>query len=230
LIVAVALLTSCAGGLGPLKPAWQQDPHLYHHGLESRVAQNAQTPHMVARILYASPDGISRLLDKQGDVPDAQRGFARMGDGTLELAVQDVASGKWVESYLCGGHLFVSGLPNQAYRLVLKNLTPLPLELGLGVDGRDLQSGGSASFRRGGWRIPARGKITIDHGAGGALMFKALKNDSALHDLSPQGRTGLIQIAVYLASDAPSTVPEKLRGSQVAPLGLLPMGVPEQYR
>jgi hypothetical protein len=40
----------------------------------------------------------------------------------------------------------------------------------------------------------------------------------------------LIQIAVYLAADAPSIGPEKLRSSQIAPLGLFPIGAPEQYR
>lgn len=229
-LAGISLLSSCAGSLGPLKPAWQQDPNLYHHGLESRTAQTAQTPHMVARVLYASPDRISRLLDKQGDVPDAQRGFARMGDGTLELAVQDVATGKWIESYLCGGNLFVSGLPNQAYRLVLKNLTPLPLELGVGVDGRDVRTGGRASLRRSGLCIPSRGQITLDQASDGPLLFKAVEDDGAVYETSPQGRTGLIQIAVHLAGDAPSIGPEKLRSSQVAPLGLLPVGVPEQYR
>jgi hypothetical protein len=40
----------------------------------------------------------------------------------------------------------------------------------------------------------------------------------------------LIQLAVFLAADAPSIGPEKLRASQIAPFGLLPIGRPEQYR
>jgi hypothetical protein len=224
------MLSACAGSLGPLKPAWQQDPDLYHHGMPSSPAQKAQTPHMVARVVYAAPEQLQRMIERQGDVPDAQRGFARMGDGTVELAVQDVATGRWLESHLCGGILFVSGLPNQAYRLVLKNLSPMPLELGVGVDGRSLNANTGATLKRGGLRIGPRDTLSLDHGPHGPLLFKPVKGDAALFDTSPRGCTGLIQIAVFLAADAPSIGPEKLRGSQVAPLGLLPVGVPEQYR
>ncbi len=224
------MLTACAASFGPLKPAWQQDPNLYHHGVPARPSQTSQTPHLVARVVYATPEHLARLIERQGDVPDTQRGFARMGDGTVELGVQDAATGRWVESHLCGGILFVSGLPNQAYRLVLKNRSPMPLELGVGVDGQNLQNGAVASLKRGGLRLEPRGTLTLDHDAHGPLLFKAVRGDGALFDTSPQGCTGLIQIAVFLAAEAPSTGPEKLRGSQVAPLGLLPVGAPEQYR
>lgn len=224
------LLASCAGSLGPLKPAWQQDPNLYHHGVPARPAQSTTTPHLVARVIYAAPDQITRLVERQGDVPDTQRGFARMGDGTVDLALQDVATGKWLESHLCGGILFVSGLPNQAYRIVLKNRSPMPLDLGVGVDGKNLPTGGVASLQRGGLRLEPRGTLTLDHAAHGPLLFKAVKGDGVLFDSSPQGRSGLIQIAVFLAADAPSFGPEKMRPGQIAPLGLLPVGAPEQYR
>ena len=39
-----------------------------------------------------------------------------------------------------------------------------------------------------------------------------------------------MQIAVFLASDAPSIGPEKLKPTMVAPLGFFPLGAPEQYR
>ena len=185
---------------------------------------------MVARVVYGAPAQIAGMIERQGDVPDAQSGFARMGDGTVDLAVQDVATGHWIESYLCGGILFVAGLPNQAYRLVLKNRTPMPLELSVGIDGKDAQTGGTASLQRGGLRVAPRGTFALDQAARGPLLFKAVTSDAALFDISPQGRTGVIQLAVFLAADAPSIGPEKLRASQIAPLGLLPIGRPEQYR
>lgn len=229
-MACAAMLAACAGSLGPLRPAWQQDPNLHHHGVPARPSQKAQTPHLVARVVYATPEQLTRLIERQGDVPDTQRGFARMGDGTVELAVQDAATGRQLESHLCGGSLFVSGLPNQAYRLVLKNRSPMPLDLGVGVDGRSLTTGTTATLKRGGLRLEPRGTLTLDHGAHGPLLFKAVSGDAALFDTSPQGRTGLIQIAVFLAADAPSTGPEKLRSSQVAPAGIFPAGAPEQYR
>jgi hypothetical protein len=229
-MAAFGLLASCAGGAGGLNPAWQQDPNLYHHGVAARPSQSAATPHLVARVVYAAPDQLTRLMERQDDVVGTQRGFARMGDGTIDLAVQDVATGKWLESHLCGGVLFISGLPNQSYRLVLKNRTPMPLEIGAGVDGRDVETGRTASWRRGRLRIGPRGTLSLEKAAQGPLLFKAVSGAGALFDTSPQGRVGLIQIAVYLAADAPSVGPEKLRASQIAPLGLLPVGAPEQYR
>ncbi|GEM_PF-780527 len=226
----ISLLAACAGSVGPLKPAWQQDANLYHHGVPARPSQTATTPHLVARVVYAAPDHLRRLVERQGDVPDTQRGPARMGDGTVELALQDVATGKWLESHLCGGILFVSGLPNQAYRIVLKNRTPMPLQLSVGVDGKDLQTGATAALRRGSLRLEPHGTLTLEQAAHGPLLFKTVSGDAALFDSSAHGRTGLLQIAVFLAADAPSFGPQKLRAGQIAPLGLLPVGAPEQYR
>lgn len=226
----MGLLASCGSNIAPLRPAWQQDPNLFHQGFPAYEAQMSTTPHMVARVVYATAEQISRMMERQGDVPDAQRGFARMGDGTVDLAIQDVASGKWVESYLCGGILFVAGLPNQAYRIVLKNRTPMPLELGVGVDGRDVRTGKAASLGRGGLRVEPKGTFVLDHAVYGPLLFKAVGSEAVLFDTSAQGRTGVLQLAVFLASDAPSVGPEKLRASQIAPLGFFPIGRPEQYR
>lgn len=226
----IGLLASCGNNIAPLRPAWQQDPNLFQQGFPAYQAQTTTTPHMVARVVYAAPERIEGMMERQGDVPDAQRGPARMGDGTLDLGVQDVASGKWIQSYLCGGVLFVAALPNQAYRIVLKNRTPMPLELSMGVDGRDAQTGRTASLGRGSLRVEKKGTLVLDHAAQGPLLFKTVNSDAALFDTSPQGRAGLIQVAVFLASDAPSIGPEKLRASQIAPLGFFPIGRPEQYR
>lgn len=227
-VAGMSLLAACS--VDRLKPAWQQDPNLYHHGVPARPSQTTTTPHLVARVVYAAPEQIVGLVERQGDVPDTQRGFARMGDGTIELALQDVATGKWLESHLCGGILFVTGLPHQAYRIVLKNRTPMPLELGIGVDGKDAQTGAAASLRRGSLRLEPHGTLTLEHAAHGPLLFKSVQGDAALFDTSPRGRTGLIQIAVFLAADAPSIGPEKLKANQIAPLDFFPLGAPEQYR
>jgi hypothetical protein len=229
-MAGIGLLASCSSSIAPLRPAWQQDPNLFHRGVPAFQAQTATAPHMVARVVYATPEQIARMIERQGDVPDTQRGPARMGDGTVDLGVQDVATGQWIETHLCGGILFVAGLPHQAYRIVLKNRTPMPLDLRVGVDGKDAQTGGPASLKRGSLRVEQRGTLTMDHTSHGPLLFKTVRSDGALFDTSAQGRTGVIQLAVFLASDAPSIGPEKLRASQIAPFGLFPIGRPEQYR
>ncbi|HEY1049918.1 MAG TPA: hypothetical protein VGE39_09195 [Prosthecobacter sp.] len=226
-------MSSCTDSGPPLRPAWQQDSNLYYNGVPARTAQTAATPHVVARILYASPAELPALIERQGDVADTPRGMARMGDGTFDLGLQDAATGRWIESYLCGGNLFVSGLPNQAYRIVVKNRTPMPLELSIGVDGQDLQSGAAATYRRSPGaplRIAPRGTLSLDRSARGPLLFRAVHGTGALFDTSPRGRPGLLQVAAHLAEDAPSAGPEKMRPTQVAPLGLFPIGAPEQYR
>lgn len=224
------LMASCSGVTGPLKPAWQQDANLQHHGVAGRAAQTGQTPHLVARIMYGAPDRVSRMMESQGDVPDQVRGLTRMGDGSIEAGLQDVATGRWLESHLCGGVLFVSGLPNQAYRIVVRNRTPLPLELAVGVDGKGITDGKPAAWRRGGPRVPAQGTLYLEEQDGRPLLFQAVTSDAALYALGPAGRTGLVQIAAFLAADAPSVPSEKLRADQVLPLGLLPVAPPEQYR
>ncbi|WP_395737912.1 hypothetical protein [Prosthecobacter sp.] len=229
-MAGTGLLTSCGSSIAPLRPAWQQDSNLFQQGFPAREAQTTTTPHMVARVVYGTPEQVAAMIERQGDVPDRQGGLARMGDGTLDLAVQDVATGKWIESYLCGGILFVTGLPNQAYRVVLKNRSPMALELNVGVDGKNMETGGTASLGRGTLRVEPKGSLTLDHGARGPFLFKPVRSDAVLFDSSPQGRVGLIQLAVFLAADAPSVGPERLRASQIAPLGLFPIGRPEQYR
>lgn len=229
-VALAVVLASCNGATGPLKPAWQQDSHLQHHGVAARAAQTGQTPHLVARIVYGAPDRVSRMMESQGDVQDAVRGLTRMGDGSIEVGLQDEATGRWLDSHLCGGVLFVSGLPNQAYRIVVRNRTPLPLELAVGVDGKGITDGKPAAWKRGGPRVVALGTLYLEEQAGRPLLFQAVKSDAALYELGPMGGTGLVQIAAFLAADAPSVPSEKLRADQVMPLGLLPMAPPEQYR
>ena len=195
----MTLMASCDSTVAPLRPAWQQDPNLFHRGFAARAAQTTDQPHMVARVIYAEPEQLRRMIDRQGDVADTQRGMARMGDGTVELGVQDAASGKWLESHVCGGILFVAGMPNQAYRLMLKNRTPMALDLKVGVDGRDLQGGSSNGLGRGSLRMEPRGKLELDHASNGPLLFKKVSGDSALF-LHSRSRWGCSSRQMHRAS------------------------------
>lgn len=230
LLVAGLNVTACVEMGPPLTPAWQQDANLYHHGVASRPGQTSTTPHLVARVIYAAPSEVQSLMQQQGDPADAQRGLARFGDGTLDVGLQDAATGRWLDAWQCGGALYVAGLPNQAYRIVIKNRTPMPLDLAVSVDGKDAQSGAASTLKRGSLHLAARGTLTLDTAAQKTLLFKEVHDSSVVHDLSLKGHPGLIQVAAYLAADAPAVGPQKLRPSQVGPLSLLPIGAPEQYR
>jgi hypothetical protein len=75
-------------------------------------------PHLIARVVYAAPGQITRLIERQDDVPDTAARLCPHGGWHVDLALQDTATGKWLDSHLCGGILFVAGLPHQAYRIV----------------------------------------------------------------------------------------------------------------
>jgi hypothetical protein len=57
-----------------------------------------------------------------------------------------------------------------------------------------------------------------------------VKGDTALFETHPAGTRGLIQIAVWLAKDAPSLPGQTIRPSEYPPLNLLPVDQPPQYR
>jgi hypothetical protein len=132
----------------------------------------------------------------------------------------------------CGGALFVQGLPNQAYRIHLQNMTPMPLDLAVGIDGQDIVAGGTAAWKRSSLRLAAKQSLILDRSpkTNAPLLFRSVKGDTALFETHPAGTRGLIQIAVWLAKDAPSLPGQTIRPSEYPPLNLLPVDQPPQYR
>ncbi len=231
-LLSITLLTSCAALSGHLRPAWQQDSNLTYQGQPAAEAQHADTPHLVARACYAEPQRISQFITRLNDVPDAVRGLCSMGDGTLALGFSDVTTGRWLDARLCGGQLLVGGQPGQAYSIHLQNKTPLPLDLAIGIDGKDITTGQEANWRRSTLRLEAKQTIILNHSyvPVAPFLFRVVQSDYALFDTRPKGSIGLIQVAAWLSRTAPSLPSEKIRRSQFPPLNLLPVESPEQYR
>lgn len=225
------ILTSCQHQ-NTLLPSWQQDAALIYNGQPAALAQQSTTPHLVARACYAAPGHVEALLARQDDSPDPVSKLAVMGDGTLALGLSDAITGRPLEMRQCGGTLFVTGLPNQAYRVHLQNLTPMPLDLAVGIDGQDLIAGGTAAWRRSSLRLGAKQSILLDRSpkTGMPLLFRQVTGDAALFETHPCGTHGLIQIAAWLAKDAPSLTGQTIRPSEYPPLNLLPLDRPQQYR
>ena len=122
------------------------------------------------------------------------------------------------------------GLPNQAFRIHIQNLTPMPLDLAIGIDGKDICTGREASWSRSSLRVAAKQSLLIDrppHGKASALLFGKVNGDHALFETHPSGTKGLIQVAAWLSRDAPSLPGQTLRPTQYPPLNLLPA---EAYR
>jgi hypothetical protein len=232
-LAAAIGLCSCVSLPSTLLPSWQQDANLIYQGTAAALAQQSSTPHLVARICYAEPEQRERLIQRLGDVPEPVRGLCILGDGTLALGVSDAISGQWVDTVQCGGQLLICGLPHQAYRIHVQNRTPQPLDLALGVDGKDFTTGLQASWTRSTLRVPAKKTLILSRRAtpsGGELLFQPVKGDAALFTTTPRGTPGLIQIATWLAADAPSKPSQSLRPGQLPGASLVPLDAPEQYR
>lgn len=228
---SLLLLTACQYQ-NTLLPSWQQDTALIYNGQAAAQAQQSATPHLVARAIYAAPGHLETLIARQDDSPDTVKNLATIGDGTLALGFSDAVTGQFLDVQQCGGALFVQGLPNQAYRIHLQNLTPMPLDLAVGIDGQDIVAGGKAAWKRSSLRLAPKQSLILDHSSkpNGPLLFRSVKGDSALFETHPAGTIGLIQIAVWLAKDAPSLHGQAIRPSEYPPLNLLPVDRPQQYR
>lgn len=231
LLCPALLLTGCLHH-NTLLPSWQQDTALIYNGQAAAQAQQSTTPHLVARACYAAPGHIEALIARQDDSPDVVKNLALIGDGTLALGFSDAATGKFLDVQQCGGVLFITGLPNQAYRIHLQNLTPMPLDLAVGIDGQDIVAGGTAAWKRSSVRLAAKQSLILDRSpkANAPLLFGTVKGDAALFETHASGTRGLIQIAAWLAKDAPSLPGQKIRPSEYPPLNLLPVDRPHQYR
>lgn len=231
ILLLLTVLPSC-NTPNTLLPSWQQDTALIYNGQAAAQAQQSTTPHLVARACYGSPEQMGRLLATQDDSPARVKNLAVMGDGTLAMGFSDAATGRWLEMQECGGQIFVAGLPQQAYRIHVQNLTPMPLDLAVGVDGKDLVTGKTASWSRSSLRLDAKRALILDRHASTSrpLLFRTVQGDHALFETHPSGTVGLIQVAAWLAKDAPSVTGQKIRPSQYAPGTIIPWDRPEQYR
>ncbi|MBL9185515.1 MAG: hypothetical protein JNN17_25425 [Verrucomicrobiaceae bacterium] len=232
-LLCLSLFSASCQYQNTLMPSWQQDTTLIYNGQAAALAQQATTPHLVARAVYAAPGHIEKLLAKQDDSPAPVQQLAVMGDGTFALGFSDAATGQFLDVQECGGMLFVTGLHNQAYRIHIQNLTPMPLDLAIGIDGKDICTGREASWSRSSLRVAAKQSLLIDHpphGKASALLFGKVQGDQALFETHPSGTKGLIQVAAWLSRDAPSVPGQTLRPTQYPPLNLLPGDQPVQYR
>lgn len=232
-LLCLSLLSAACQYQNTLMPSWQQDTTLIYNGQAAALAQQSITPHLVARAVYAAPGHIEKLLAKQDDSPAPVQQLAVMGDGTFALGFSDAATGQFLDVQECGGMLFVTGLHNQAYRIHIQNLTPMPLDLAIGIDGKDICTGREASWSRSSLRVAAKQSLLIDrppHGKASALLFGKVQGDQALFETHPSGSKGLIQVAAWLSRDAPSVPGQTLRPTQYPPLNLLPGDQPVQYR
>lgn len=130
-------------------------------------------PFLTARVYYADPAAVRKLVEVQDDSVVRIKGMTRVGDGILSLGVRD-GRGRWVESYECGGHLFVTGPAGQPCQIVVRNNCKSRLEVLVGMDGLDASSGGAFKLENNGLVLsPLQTSIIgkVKHGKTPALRF-----------------------------------------------------------
>lgn len=99
-------------------------------------------PFVAVRLYYGDAASVKKLLEAQDDSVVRFKGMRRVGSGVLSVGVRD-GRGHWVESYECGGHLFVTGVAGQPCQIVVRNDSRVRLEIVAGMDGADAVSGGA---------------------------------------------------------------------------------------
>lgn len=104
------------------------------------------TPFLSARLFYADATSVRKLVDQQDDFARRFKGLRRVGDGVLSVGVRD-GRGRWLETFECGGHLFVSAPAGQTCQIVVRNESKARLEILAGMDGNDVSNGGTFDLK-----------------------------------------------------------------------------------
>ncbi len=199
------------------------------------TAGTKKRPFMIVRACYQRSDRLEALATRLGDLPEPTRGLVPMGNGTIEIGFQD-ASGAWIESLESGGSLAVPGEPGADYELVVRNTSRTPIEVRVRVDGRDLLSGKADAWDHVGAEIEPGAKVVFDQGwksdgTAYPLTFAAVKGVEAMRDYSPNGRTGLIQVAVFaLDREDHMRTAAPVPGWKGEAIPFVPREKPYQYR
>jgi hypothetical protein len=135
-VFSVSILTGCQtpGVTGKTAPAASS------HQARVFEREDANVPFLAVRLYYGDAAAVRGMLEVQDDSAVKFRGMRRAGNGIVSVGVKD-GKGAWVESYECGGHLFVTGAEGQPCQIVVRNESKSRLEILVGMDGADAISG-----------------------------------------------------------------------------------------
>ena len=159
------------------------------------------TPVLVVRLYYGDATMVRRLVEVQDDFVDRFKGMRRVGDGILSVGVRD-GRGRWVESFECGGHLFVTGAAGQPCQIVVRNESKSRLEILAGIDGADANAGGAFKLENQGLILAPLQTAVIGKAARGkphTLHFGAGRSPALgpVVEVRIAPPTGSILLAVY---------------------------------
>jgi hypothetical protein len=167
--------------------------------------EDAKVPFLAVRLYYGDAAAVREMLEVQDDSAVRYRGMRRAGDGIVSVGVKD-GKGAWVDSYECGGHLFVTGAAGQTCQIVVRNESKSRLEILVGMDGADAVSGGGFKLQNHGVVLsPLQTSVigAVKRGKPAPLQFgpgRAPSLGPVIESRIAPGR-GSILLAVFLEKD-----------------------------
>lgn len=199
MLASVGVLSGCQG----LKPAAAGG----HAAARPAVFQrhDGSTPFLSVRLFYADAASLRALVDQQDDFARRFKGLRRVGDGVLSVGVRD-GRGRWLETFECGGHLFLTGAAGQSCQIVVRNESRARLEIMAGIDGSDASGGGPFDLKKPGRVIMPLQTLVIGKASGReppVLRFGKGRSPSAGPVVEPRlaPSNGSILVAAFMEKD-----------------------------
>lgn len=236
-ILLVIALTSCDSFRSPAGRS--RSSHLATHGTQAFMRHDPVSPFLVQRIYYGDAAKVRQMVEVQDDQAARFRGMRRVGDGIISVGIKD-GRGRWLESFECGGHLFVVGAEGQACQVVVQNESRTRLEVICGVDGRDASRGIAFDANQPGVIVPPMKRIVIGATKGrqpAMLRFGPGRSVPSMpiieNVVAPSA--GSIMIAIFNEKDRFPWEGSAHAGSQYAPGKVPPRAIdsdamPQDYR
>jgi hypothetical protein len=184
------------------------------HEMYSSVADSAfyrkttGLPDAVDSFHYNDETGAKAMADALGG-GSKKRGTFSVAGGRVDVALKGSYSGPF-ERYETGGKRIVIGSPGSNYQIFLSNQTKHAVEVVASVDSLDVMDGKTASVKKRGYVIPAKGELAIE---GFRVNSKTVKgfvfgsvDDSAAAKAGAARNVGVIGLAVYDEDEAQATM------------------------
>ena len=221
-LFAIALLAGCAtppsaaptarrqdAGNADAAAALQERPGLGTRWGETRQSQVIATgfrradpsrPLASAAIHYNDAAGIRSMTG--GAQPRRVRPVLAGPAATLVSVELRDQSGTLLPGVVLDGRWFVVGEEGRRYAIVVRNESDTRIEVVLSVDGLDVVDGRAASFRKRGYIIEPRGRVTVEgfrqsSEAVAAFRFGAVSESYAARKYGDTRNVGVIGIALF---------------------------------
>lgn len=160
---------------------------------------DASTPFATHAAFYNDRQGARAMA--AGATMAPQRGI-EVGDGIVTFGLKDGDSGRFLDGFESSGRDYVVGEAGQRYVIVVKNHSPMRIEVVVSVDGLDVIDGKPASFGKRGYLVDGNGTLEIDgfrqsEEAVAAFRFGSVRDSYANQKSGEARNVGVIGVALF---------------------------------